>query len=99
MSCREVSLARQASADDADYIGCGACFGTNSKGDAKVIGLDGVGKVIAVARELSLPVVAIGGVSLENAASVRATGADGIAVIAAVANAADVKKAVHKLLH
>jgi thiamine-phosphate diphosphorylase len=99
VSCREVSLARQASADDADYIGCGACFGTNSKGDAKVIGLDGVGKVIAVARELSLPVVAIGGVSLENAASVRATGADGIAVISAVANAADVKKAVHKLLH
>jgi hydroxymethylpyrimidine kinase/phosphomethylpyrimidine kinase/thiamine-phosphate diphosphorylase len=98
VSCREPSLARQASVDDADYIGCGACFGTDSKGDAKVIGLEGVTNVVKVARELSLPIVAIGGVALENAAAVRATGADGIAVISAVAKAVDVKHAVHALL-
>ena len=72
VSCREESLARARQSRRADYVGCGACFGTDSKGDAKVIGVDGVARVAAVARELSLPIVGIGGISPENAADVRA---------------------------
>ena len=99
VSCRTEDLARAAKVDGADYIGCGACFGTDSKGDAQVIGVDGVAKVAAVAREILLPIVAIGGISCETASDVRArTGADGVAVIACVANAPDVADAVRRLL-
>ncbi len=99
VSCREESLARAAKADGADYVGCGACFGTDSKGDAKVIGVDGVARVAAVARELSLPIVGIGGISPENAADVRAGApVDGIAVVSCVAKADDVGAVVARLL-
>ena len=99
VSCRTEDLARAAKVDGADYIGCGACFGTDSKGDAQVIGVDGVAKVAAVAREILLPIVAIGGISCETASDVRArTGADGVAVISCVANAPDVADAVRRLL-
>lgn len=75
------------------------CFGINFKGDVKVIGLDGVGKVIVVVCEFFLLVVVIGGVSFENVAFVRATGVDGIVVIFVVVNVVDVKKVVYKLLY
>jgi thiamine-phosphate diphosphorylase len=99
VSCREESLARAAKAAGADYIGCGACFGTDSKSDAKVIGVDGVARVANVARELSLPIVAIGGISPENAAGVRAGAqVDGVAVVSCVARADDVGAVVARLL-
>jgi len=89
VSCRTPELAMAAKADGADYIGCGACFGTNSKGDAKVIGVPGVATVSkGPCKDLDLPIVAIGGIGVDTAQSVRdETAADGIAVISCVANA------------
>lgn len=99
VSCRTEELARAAKADGADYIGCGACFGTDSKGDAKVIGVEGVAKVAKVAREIALPIVAIGGISRDVASSVRREArVDGLAVISSVADAPDVREAVRQLL-
>jgi thiamine-phosphate pyrophosphorylase len=45
-----------------------------------------------------LPLVAIGGIKADNAASVVAAGADGVAVVSAVMAATDVKKACRELL-
>jgi thiamine-phosphate pyrophosphorylase len=63
----------------ADYIAVGPVFRTATKHDAEpVIGLEGVRR----ARELTRkPIVAIGGITVENAASVAGAGADSVAVI------------------
>ena len=79
-SARTPEDAERAVRDGADYLGVGAVFPTGSKEDAQVIGLDGIR---AITREAAVPVVAIGGVSLDNLGEVMACGADGVAVISA----------------
>lgn len=79
-SVRTPEDAARAVRDGADYLGVGAVFPTGSKDDAQVIGLEGVR---AVVRAASVPVVAIGGISLGNLDAVMACGADGAAVISA----------------
>jgi thiamine-phosphate diphosphorylase len=78
--------ARRAEAEGALYIGGGAVWATPSKTDAgPAIGLDGLR---AICRAVRVPVVAIGGVDLTNAASCIAAGARGVAVIRAVTEVA-----------
>ncbi|MDR1741708.1 MAG: thiamine phosphate synthase [Synergistaceae bacterium] len=72
----------RAQEDGADYIGVGAVFSTGSKGNARVIGLDGL-RETAAAAGLLIPVVAIGGVSAESLPSVVNAGAAGASVISA----------------
>jgi hydroxymethylpyrimidine kinase/phosphomethylpyrimidine kinase/thiamine-phosphate diphosphorylase len=99
VSAATCELALAAHAAGADYVGSGACFGTSSKGDAVVIGLAAVAAVVKACRGVGLPVVAIGGISCATGREVLArTGADGIAVISAVAGAGDVRTAVAALL-
>lgn len=71
-----------ADAADPDYIAIGPVFATTTKKDADpVVGLEGVRR----ARSLTLrPLVAIGGITVENAASVIEAGADSVAVIGAL---------------
>jgi thiamine-phosphate pyrophosphorylase len=65
-----------------DYIAIGPVFATASKPDTwPVIGLEGVARARALTRK---PLVAIGGITLENAASVYDAGADSLAVISAI---------------
>ena len=73
---------RAAASEPVDYIAIGPVFATSSKENPDpVIGLDGV----RLARRMtSKPLVAIGGITLETAAKVRAAGADSIAVISAI---------------
>lgn len=95
-SADQLSVARQAVEDGADYIGCGAVYRTTTKGDAgEVIGLDGLD---AVARAVNVPVVAIGGITVARAAEVGRTRAAGIAVVGAVMAAGDVAGVVRSLL-
>jgi thiamine-phosphate pyrophosphorylase len=79
-----------------DYIGCGAVFSTDTKdvGD-EAIGLEGLE---AVARAVSIPVVAIGGITPSNAKQVSMTSAAGTAVVRAVMAAEDPGTAVRDLL-
>jgi len=83
-----LSVTREASArlidpELVDYVGLGPVFATSSKNDADPpIGLEGVAKLRPL---LPVPVVAIGGIGLANAESVVRAGADGIAVISAIA--------------
>jgi thiamine-phosphate pyrophosphorylase len=65
-----------------DYIAIGPVFSTSTKRDAEpLIGLEGVRAARALTRK---PLVAIGGITLHNAASVREAGADSVAVISAL---------------
>jgi thiamine-phosphate pyrophosphorylase len=74
--------ARRAEAEGALYIGAGAVWATPSKTDTgPAIGLNGLR---AICGAVSIPVVAIGGVDVSNAADCVAAGARGVAVIRAV---------------
>ena len=68
-----------------DYIAVGPIFPTSSKSDSQpVVGLDGLRDVCQIAG--NVPVVAIGGITEENAPAVFGAGADCVAVIGAVLN-------------
>jgi thiamine-phosphate pyrophosphorylase len=78
----------------ADYLGVGAVFPTGSKGDAALTGLS----LISAARKATAaPVVAIGGIDAANAGLAIAAGADSLAVISAITQAADPGRAVEAL--
>ncbi len=89
-------VARQAERDGADYLGCGAVFGTTSKdvGD-EAIGPEGLR---AVVEAVDIPVVGIGGITPARTREVLDTGAAGVAVIGAVMAAEDPGSAVRRLL-
>lgn len=78
-----------------DYLGIGPVWSTASKPDhASPIGLSGLGHLAAASP---WPVVAIGGIGLDQIAPVRATGVDGVAVISAVCSAPDPLSASREL--
>ncbi|NLC71217.1 MAG: bifunctional hydroxymethylpyrimidine kinase/phosphomethylpyrimidine kinase [Desulfuromonadaceae bacterium] len=81
VSTRTVELARKAEQEGADYIGVGAMFPTGTKSDAIVIGPQ---KLAEIRREVKIPIVAIGGISRDNASEVLAAGADVVAVVSAL---------------
>lgn len=90
-----VEQARQAEADGADYLGVGAVFGTGTKPDAgPPIGLEGLREMV---QAVSIPVVAIGGITADNAARCIRAGAAGVAVISAVIVAEDIEAAARRL--
>ena len=82
-------LALQAQKAGASYVAFGACFSTSTKPNAPMAGLD---LFTRAKTELAVPCVAIGGITLENSAKVIESGADAIAVIGALFNAADIAK-------
>lgn len=89
--------ARQLVDAGADYIGCGAIFGTTSKpelGDERI----GTDRLAWVAQAVPVPVIGIGGISPDNIGAVAAAGARGAAVISAVMGAEDVAGVVRRLL-
>lgn len=91
VSTHDRSQAQAAAGGGADYIGFGPVFGTSSKERPDpVVGLEGLTEV---ARLVSIPVVAIGGITLERARAVAETGAAAAAVIGAVEAAADATEA------
>lgn len=75
----------------ADYLGFGPIFPPGSKKDHDpVVGIDGLRRI---RRLTSLPVFAIGGITLDHVRSIVEAGANGVAVISAIARAADVTTA------
>lgn len=78
-----------------DYVGLGPVYETPSKSDAApALGLEEFG---AIRRQLPVPVVAIGGISIANASALRAAGADGVAVISAITHAPEPQLATRAL--
>lgn len=87
-----VDQACAAQAAGADYIGVAPVFATQTKLDAGVPG--GVRLVREIRQAVRVPIVAIGGITLENAPKVIAAGADALCAISAVVTADEVEEAV-----
>jgi thiamine-phosphate pyrophosphorylase len=95
VSVGTVEEAIQAERDGADYVALSPTFATLSKNDAG----PGHGLLMLrkIRRQVSVPVVAIGGINRDNVRAVMAAGADGVAVISAVVGSADITAAAHEL--
>jgi thiamine-phosphate pyrophosphorylase len=87
VSTHNLEQFQSAAATSADYIAVGPIFATSSKANPDpVVGTEFVRQVRALTDK---PIVAIGGITLENAASVIAAGADSVAVISDILLARD----------
>ena len=95
VSVGTVEEAKQAQEEGADYLALSPTFATASKDDAGP-GL-GPGRLREVSRAVSIPVVAIGGITRGNVREVIAAGAAGIAVISAVVASRDITAAAREL--
>ena len=96
-STHTLEQAATARTEPIDYVAFGPVFGTHSKpSEWSARGLALLAEVVERVRPL--PVVAIGGIDATNAASVRAAGAAGFAVISAVAGAPEPEAAARALL-
>ena len=76
----------------ADYIGCGPFrFTTTKKNLSPILGLDGYKSIVLKMKELgiTLPIVAIGGITVEDIPAVMGTGVSGIALSGAILGAPD----------
>lgn len=78
----------------ADYLGCGAVFGTATKADVKKLGTEGLA---AICKDKGLPVVGIGGVTADNYREVRAAGADGAAIVSGILAQPDIRATVEAI--
>jgi thiamine-phosphate pyrophosphorylase len=96
VSAETVDLALRAQAEGADYVGVGPVYATGSKADAgEAVGVERIAEVASAVR---IPVVGIGGITVENAPAVLRAGAAGVAVISAVMRASDPEAATRALL-
>jgi len=79
----------------ADYLGAGPVYPTGTKADAgEPIGLEGLREITG---RVDIPVVAIGGITVDRVREVLEAGASGVAVISAVIGADDMYEAVLRL--
>ena len=94
VSVSNVKEALGAERDCADYLGAGAMFLTKTKSDAKYVSIRELEEIKVKA---GIPVVAIGGININNAEKIFEAGADGIAVVSAILGEKDMKEAALKL--
>ncbi len=95
-SVQSVSEAVEAQTKGADYLGASGVFPTSTKPDVgAVLGLENLERIV---EAVTIPVVAIGGINLDNVASVIEAGAQGAAVISFVVGAADITETCLKLI-
>ncbi len=86
--------AKEAQRLGADYIGVSPVFATKTKGDAGKP--KGVGLIKQIRKQVSIPIIAIGGINLSNAQEVIEAGASALCAISAVVTKPDVKKEIEK---
>jgi len=89
VSCyNEIARAKTAQAEGADYVAFGSFYHSATKPLAAVAGLE---LLQMAAAELAIPVVAIGGITSDNAGALIAAGADCVAVLSALFDAPDIE--------
>ncbi len=94
-SAHNVEEALQAQRAGADYLGCGAVFGSTTKTNVTTLAHE---ELRAICDAVSIPVCAIGGITLDNLDLLAGTGIDGVAVVSALYAAEDKPAAVQALL-
>ncbi|MGI6030572.1 MAG: thiamine phosphate synthase [Eubacteriales bacterium] len=90
VTCNRVELALEAQKNGADYLGVGAVFGSSTKLDAKPLDHQ---VLQDICEAVSIPVVAIGGISLDNVSQLQGRGMDGVAVISGILAQPDIEAA------
>ena len=95
VSTHSLEQARQAEREGADYVAVGSIFPTATKPEFQLVGLD---LLRTVRQAIAAPLVAIGGITADNAEEAVRAGADGVAVISAVCGARDPAEATRRLL-
>ena len=95
VSAHSVEEAKLAEAAGADYLGVGAVFGTATKKDAHPIPHQIVRQIC---QSVSIPVVAIGGVTKENLSQLAGSGVKGVALVSAIFGAKEIEEECKKLL-
>lgn len=93
-TCKTVEQAQSAERLGADYMGVGAVFPSPTKKNAVRITREQLKEICA---SVSIPAVAIGGISLKNVDELKGGGMSGIAVVSAVFSADDIQKAASLL--
>ena len=94
VSASTVEEAKKAEIDSADYIGSGAVFPTSTKDDADSVSKEELKEIV---DSIDIPVVAIGGITVENAHTLKGSGIAGFSVVSAIMSAEDPKEASGKL--
>ena len=94
VSASTVEEAKKAQEGGADYIGSGAVFPTATKDDADSVSKEELKEIV---DSIDIPAVAIGGITLENAGTLKDTGIAGFSVVSAIMSADDPKEASQKL--
>lgn len=95
VSAHSVEEALLAEQNGADYLGAGAVFSTGTKQDTTALPLN---RLKDICKAVSIPVVAIGGITEENVTRLAGSGIDGIAVVSAIFGAGDIRQAAARLM-
>ena len=95
VSVQTVEQALLAQKQGADYLGVGAVFSTSTKLDASEVSFETLHKIC---NAVSIPVVAIGGISQKNILQLKGSGIDGVAVVSAIFAQKDITQATKELV-
>ncbi len=96
VSAATIDDAKKAQKDGADYIGTGAVFPTQTKDDADSVTKQELKEIV---ESVDIPVVAIGGINLDNASELIDTGISGLSVVSAIMSSDNPKKSSEELLN
>ena len=94
-SAHNAEEAAAAEAAGADYLGCGAVFGSSTKKNASIMSLN---CLTEICQAVQIPVAAIGGIHSKNIHQLAGCGISGVAVVSALFGARDRKAAARELL-
>lgn len=92
-SAEDLSEALVVQKAGADYVGVGSIFSTTTKKNIGVLGIDGLKKI---KEKISIPVCAIGGITIENFTQVLDVGVNAVAVISDIFTSKDILSKVHE---
>ena len=93
-TCKTVEQAKIAEISGADYMGVGAVFPSSTKENALRITTE---QLTEICSSVSIPAVAIGGITAENVEEIKGGGMCGIAVVSAIFSAHNIQKATQEL--
>ena len=94
VTAKTVDQARAAQAAGADYLGSGAIFGTSTKADARPMTMETLN---AICDSVDIPVVAIGGICLDNIGRLAGSHAAGAAIVSGIFGAPNIRETTEKL--
>lgn len=95
VSVATVNQAILAESQGADYLGVGAIFSTSTKQDANPVSIDILKEIC---QAVDIPVVAIGGIQMDNIDKLKETGIQGVAVVSAIFGSDDIRSATKELV-